>query len=634
MSGTRNVSRAAPSTPTAARGQPGLHIADFLLPVSLCLWAAGLKLTNTAALGPYGLLPDLPVIFYAGVTLLVVSVTAELAHGRPSNWRLAMHATALVVMLYGTAPLLYPEGRYTWLYKTIGVVQYVNAHGHLNDAIDIYQNWPGFFALAGWFTKLAGVGSPLAYAKWAQLVFELAALPLLYLIYEALRLTNRQRWAAILLYAAGNWIGQDYFSPQATGTVLSLGVMAMALRWLYVPEAARVPVWRWLRGRRTGPAGGTGPPAPPVRRSGPVIIAILLVFFVLTFTHELSPYIVVMQVGALAAVGALRPRWLAFALAAIAVGYLLPHWTFVSSHFGLLRAIGNFFKNAAPPALKVGASPSERVIERCSEVLSLGIWALAAAGAWLRRRAGQDALPLPLLAYSPVLLLAVQGYGHEGILRVFLFSLPWSAALGACALLPRLKEDRRTDGSRGHARQRAQLRRWNAARRRVRAMRVGVGLGAALVLFFPSFFGDDAMNVMPPSEVVTVTSFLTHAAPGTIYLALNGVPMHDDARYDQFPVKMIFGSHGVLGNAPAGPDVADALASRALKRHGPIAKEPVYVIVAPTMVAYSRAYQMTRISNFGILRASLAHSPSWKLISSDAGTVIYELVAAGHSPGG
>ena len=165
-------------------------------------------------------------------------------------------------------------------------------------------------------------------------------------------------------------------------------------------------------------------------------------------------------------------------------------------------------------------------------------------------------------------------------------------------------------------------------------MRVALGLGAALVLFFPAFFGDDAMNVMPPPEVVTVTSFLAHAKPGTIYVALNGVPMHDTARYDQFPVKLLFGSRGVLGNAPAGPQIADALASRALKRHGPIAKKPVYVIVAPTMVAYGRAYEMTNIRNFGILRASLAHSASWKLISSDAGTVIYELVAAGHSAGG
>ena len=124
-----------------------------------------------------------------------------------STWRMALHATALVVMLYGTAPLVYQEGRYGWLYKTIGVVQYINAHGQLNPQIDIYQNWPGFFALSAWFDKVAGVGSPLAYAKWAQLVFEPAALPLLYIIYDALSLTWRQRWVALMLYSATNWIG-------------------------------------------------------------------------------------------------------------------------------------------------------------------------------------------------------------------------------------------------------------------------------------------------------------------------------------------------------------------------------------------------------------------------------------------
>ena len=78
-------------------------------------------------------------------------------------------------MLYATAPLVYPEGRYAWLYKTIGVVQYINVHGHLDDSVDIYQNWPGFFSLASWFGKVAGASNPVDYAKWAQPLFELAA---------------------------------------------------------------------------------------------------------------------------------------------------------------------------------------------------------------------------------------------------------------------------------------------------------------------------------------------------------------------------------------------------------------------------------------------------------------------------
>ena len=206
------------------------HVSDVLLPVSLIMWAVAVASTDTRVLGPYGLLSVLPLIFYVAIALLIVSVATELIRRHISRWRMSAHATALVVMLYGTAPIVYPQGRYAWLYKTIGIVQYMGVHGKLDQRIDIYHNWPGFFAFAAWFDKVAGVASPLAYAKWAQLVVELAALPLLYLIYEALALPPRQRWVGMLLYSSANWIAQDYFSPQALGTLLSLGIMAMVMR--------------------------------------------------------------------------------------------------------------------------------------------------------------------------------------------------------------------------------------------------------------------------------------------------------------------------------------------------------------------------------------------------------------------
>jgi branched-subunit amino acid transport protein AzlD len=626
MSTTRSARTVAPSSSQPARGKRSWHVADFLLPVSVCLWAVGVTRTNVTALGPFGLLSDLPLIFYAGVALLVVSAAAELAHHQPSTWRMAAHAVALVIMLYGTFPLLFPEPRSSWAYEYVGVVEYVGAHGHLNPAVDIFQNWPGFFALAAWFTKLAGLSSPLVLAKWSEVFFELAALPLLYLIYKALPLTNRQLWVAILLYSASNWVGQDSFTDQAVGTLLSLGIMAIAMRWLFVDPPARVPVWGWLRSRRTDRSAAADLSIPPTGRSIPVIVAILVMFFVLTFTHEISPYMVVTQLGALAVVGALRPRWLPLALAAIALAYFLPHWSFVNSHYGLTRTLGDFFKNAALPSAHVGAAPSERWIERSAEALSLGIWALAAVGAWLRRRAGQDALPLVLLAFSPFLVLVLAAYGQEGILRVFLFSLPWSAALGACALLPPLREAGRTGVSRGHVPKRTRMPPWTAERGRLRVLSVPIGLGIALILFFPSAFGNTAFEAIPRSEVVTITSFFAHATPGTIYTADARSPIEDNARYDQFPERTIFGSYNVMGDAPVGPEMADVLASHAFNRHGPEAGRPAYVVVAPSMQAWSNAYQVTPASSFRILLASLSHSPYWRLVRSRGGTVIYELL--------
>ena len=413
-----------------ASGRVRLRLADLLLPVGIALWAFGVSTTAATALGPYGLPPVLPTAFWAGVALIVVSAAVELGRDHVSGWRMALHTATLTVMLYGTAPLVYSQGRYSWLYKTIGVVQYVNANGRLNPAIDIYQNWPGFFALAAWFGKVAGVASPLAYAKWAQLVFELAALPLLYLAYDALSLTTRQRWLALLLYAGTNWIGQDYFSPQGLGTLLSLGIMAIALRWLYVRKSLTSP----------GVQAGKDRAGKSSRRGRyPLLlgVALLVIYFVLSFEHELSPYILAVQIGALAVARLVRPRWLPILLVAIALGYLAPRFGYVNSTYGLLNSIGNFFSNARPPALQGGGvSAAQHMILRGQEALSLGMWFLAVVGVVLGRRGGRSVGALALLAFSPFITLALLAYGQEGVLRVYLFSLPWTAALAALALAP------------------------------------------------------------------------------------------------------------------------------------------------------------------------------------------------------
>ncbi len=912
---TNRSGKPGAALPAPAPRRAAVHVADVTLPLSLVLWAFGVTRTNPSQLGSFGLTTDLSVFFYAGVALLIVSAVIELATVSPSRWRMALHAVGLVVMLYGTAPLVYQAGRYSWLYKTIGVVQYVNVHGQLNHNIDIYQNWPGFFALAGWFSKVAGAGSPVTYAKWAQLVFELAALPLLYLAYDALSLTVRQRWLALLLYSGSNWIGQDYYSPQALGTILSLGIMAIALRWLfmgnygqltrrrrnraahqkepakpaeisrqevleafyavqsqqgppgvdgitiadferdlaanlqkiwaqmcsgaYFPPPVRalevtrggrvrnlsVPtvsdrvaqtvvarrltarlaqvsgaretdragqaarsgaaswtvelnlrtvfanarhdlllraleattderwivqyVRRYLRVPEQQPDGSltarsrgvaadsplgpvladlflchvldiwmdrnfpgvrfdrrqtvvavqcvseqeagsvsasivrrfsevglkirpervrivhrepgrpdqyvapgpdlalttvlnlppsaleAGPPRdeqvpePVPARSGQqaaFCAAILLLFFVMSFTHELSPYIIIVQLGLLAGGRMLRPRWLPVAMLAVALGYLLPRLSFVSSHYGLLDSIGSFFSNVAPPSASVSSAylpvPRDQIlIQRCAEGLSVLMWLLALAGAWRRRRSGRTMLALVALTFSPALVLVAQAYGNEGVLRVYLFSLPWAAALAASAIEPV------TDlGGRALSRLGAVGRgRLGRTRSVLSWLRVPVVLGVVVGLFFVAFFGDDAFDVMPQTEVNTLLSFQQHARLGPIYTATGNVAMLDTAKYNRLQLITIFGS---LDGTPvvnkATPDIANVLARNSTMYTD--GRQPAYVVIAPSMIAYSKTYNEVPAQYFTTLLASLAHSPKWKLIVNNGhGTIIYEL---------
>jgi hypothetical protein len=610
-----------------------LRVSDALVPIGILLWAIGVSHANASHLGPFGLVAAVPAVFYLGVATLVGSFIVELRHKEPSPWRLAVHVVVLIVMLYGTAAIVYREGRYTWLYGTIGVVQYVNAHGSLNRHIDIYQNWPGYFAVAAWFDKVAGVSSPLVYAKWAQMTFELLALPLLYVSFSALGLSVRQQWFAIILYYSSNWIGQDYLSPQALGTLLSLGVLALTCRYLLVDRAHR---------RSESEAAEEVDQTTPSTTSSPTevaaaCIAIILTYFVLTFSHELSPYIVALQLGLLAIARRIRPRWLPLVLAAIAIGYLAPRFSFVNSRYGILASIGKFFGNAAPPSATTPVSADLRLIERAADALSLFIWALALIGAWMRRQAGRPVLALSVLAFSPVTVLFLVHYGNEATLRVFLFSLPWSAVLASYALFP--------DTSWGAVRQRASQRFARLAEFRqvvVKGMRVAtrflfvrrpelgfirwsLTLAIAVCLFFPAFYGDDRTNVMSPSEVATVTSFYQTAQPGVIFLAIDSAPIGASYRYDLFSTQSIFGLNGALTDNPLASNYASAVRSAAISYTG--GSEPAYVLVTPSMYAYDKGILDTAPRNITKLLRQLASSPSWVPLVSHDGTYIYELPA-------
>ena len=78
-----------------------IHVSDVALPVSIALWAIGVSQTHATSLGALGLPAALPVVFYAGVVLLVLSALVESAVENSSPLRMGLHAAGLVVMLYG-----------------------------------------------------------------------------------------------------------------------------------------------------------------------------------------------------------------------------------------------------------------------------------------------------------------------------------------------------------------------------------------------------------------------------------------------------------------------------------------------------------------------------------------------------
>src|SRR5439155_2006425 len=82
-------------------------------------------------------------------------------------------------------------------------------------SLSVYNDWPGFFALGALLTKAAGLRSAVEFAGWAPVFFNLAFVVGPYLLFRSFTRDRRLLWVAIWLFVLTNWIGQDYFSPQA-----------------------------------------------------------------------------------------------------------------------------------------------------------------------------------------------------------------------------------------------------------------------------------------------------------------------------------------------------------------------------------------------------------------------------------
>ncbi len=120
--------------------------------LGLVLWRVSLLHVNVSNLGDYGLPPALPITWYIALFVSVLGAVMAITTGRTSGLIAVGYIAVITVILFGTVPILSAQPHYAWVYKHIGVVRYLEAHGKANTKIDIYNRWPGFFALAAVFS--------------------------------------------------------------------------------------------------------------------------------------------------------------------------------------------------------------------------------------------------------------------------------------------------------------------------------------------------------------------------------------------------------------------------------------------------------------------------------------------------
>lgn len=598
----------APASQDALIAGSRLRMLVLSLPmfIALALWRVSLLHLNPYGLGDYGLPPALPITWYLSLALAVVGAVAAITMRRTSGLIMVGYVVVVAVILFGTVPVLSAQPHYAWVYKHIGVVRYIEAYGKVNAKVDIYNRWPGFFALGAVFSQLGGSPNPEVYAGWAELVFLVLDAVLVMAAVKAVTREIRIAACAGLFFVVTNWVGQTYYSPQAFASVLGLALTVILLRQLRVNERTYSPRLTRLV-ERIGRVPQLSVQMQDRARwpRWASVTAVLGLDAVIVTSHQLTPYMLLVSIALLMLVRVVRPWWMLAAMAVMTFGYLAANFSFIEHNYGVFTSIDPF-NNAQSQGATLSHSPTTgKAFNTDTELLLIAIVWLGSVGAVLRLlRCGLllRALPFVILALSPFFVLFGQNYGGEASLRIILFSSPWCAALISWGLS-------------------------TISRQRVKWVLTMFTAAAFTALFVPSFLGQEELNIISPAEVRASEWFYYHARPNSVLvLAAPGFPFRYGATYPEYlgpegDANPNLLSETVFVNQELGPAQVPDVAARIKEysKHG-------YIVFDKDETTYAEVFRLTPPGALARLESAVARSADFRLWYDNKVVRIYELI--------
>jgi hypothetical protein len=500
-----------------------------LLPLSaLFLWSISLKYIDIRQMNDLGLISVFPYLTIIALIILMLSFCLTLRQLRVPI--ILLHLVLLIVMLYGVTALIEEAPRFSVVYRHAGYTEYIMRTGTVNPGLDAYFNWPGFFVLVAFVTRIAGYHDILAYAAWAPVFFNLLYLGPMYMIFAAATTDKRLVWLGLWFFYLTNWIGQDYFSPQGFDFFLYLVIIAILLRWFKAAPATR-PLLGQQHWKRLGyfsrfaqglhdwlvAPDALSTPSQPRQRIA-LLASMVAIFALIVFCHPLTPFFVIVSVTALVVFRRCKPVWLPVLMAAMTgawiifmtQSFLAGHLDWIAGSFGQISS--TISSNVTS---KVAGSPEHTFIIQIRFIMTVLIWVLAFVGGVQRLRKGYRDVTCVLLAIAPFPLLITQPYGGEMLLRIYLFSLPLMAFFVAANF---------------HTTPVTRTSRWGTA----------AIAGASMILlagFLFTRYGNERMDYMTNAEVNGVRYLYSVAQPNSIFIeGWDGTPwqFQDYEKYDTY----------------------------------------------------------------------------------------------------
>lgn len=612
----RHGGRALRTIANAAHGGRGKALAALLpIGIALALWPLGLGEIDVRQVSDLGLVSVVPATFFLSLAILSASFAVSLVRPRLQTGVVVLHVLALILILYGTPALIEDVTSNSVVWRHAGVIDHVLKTGDLNPSIDVYFNWPGAFLFGAMVTDLTGVDDARTLAAWAPVAFNVLYLAPLVAIAQALTRDRRVVWLSVWLFFVVNWVGQDYLAPQAVAYVLYLVLFAVVLTWFGGRTERQGGVGGWVAARlarRMPPrssdpdAGAASTRAPSSsRQRAALMLACVLLIAATAPSHQLTPVAMAVSAAALVGVGAcwlrglptiavvLTLTWVAFQ----AVGYLSGHLPTILGRVGAVES--SVGENVGS---RVEGSGEHLIVVYVRLALTGVLWSLAVAGAVARVRAGHRDLAAAALALAPFVLLAVQPYGGEMLLRAYLFSLPFVAFFVAALIIRRMDPRRE----------------WRAAAL-IAALTVCLLSGAILARF-----GNERVALFTKGEVDAVAHVYDTARPGSTILASSPNVPWKSRHYADYHHRLL--PRMISEASPARTPTSPRTVVRLIAKHGPRRPESAtYVVLTRGQGKYDEMFGSPPWGSATALERALARSPRFQTVYRQSDARVFKL---------
>ena len=608
----RRLSVAAPAGRAARLLAVAVPLA--LLGPALAVWARALDDVNIRDVGDAGLAPSVPVAAYVATAVVLVAFVFLAVRERAPDAVLGVMLLVLVVLLHGMTPVVEEVPSFNVSWRHSGVADHILQTGEVDRSIDAYFNWPGFFALLALATDAAGLDSPMGFVQWAPLVFN--ALYLAPMLVIARSLTSRRRtiWLAALVFVLGNWVRQDYLSPQALAYLMYLCLLAVVLAWFSKRSDAMIRTrsrWRAAVGAiRARGTIGLNDPTTPAQRMALALVAIAAVLVVVPM-HQLTPFAACAALLALVWVDQCRLRLLPLIAIVATLGWLvLFAEPFLAGHAEQLREqIGDIASlTSANVGSRVRGAEEHVTIVRLRLLFTAALWAAAALAAFLRFRSRRPVVAIAAVGVAPFPLLALQPYGGEMLLRVYLFALPATAFLVGSLM---------SDVSN-------RLPTW------LRGAAVSLAVAAMAAAFMFARYGNEQVTLFTPAEVDAIEWVYDVAPRETLLVA----PARNLAWQDRYYATYDYETLGSafeemeppLPPSPAGSTLANAVVAFMEERQ----QTDALFVVTRSLRNYDRLLGAHQWGSVADLERALRRSPRFAVAFENPDATIYRLLDRGQ----